>query len=206
MSWVRIEDTWLSADHIESLGAETILLHLTALSHCAAQESDGWLSQRALRRLWPVNDLAAAVAALEAAGEWAPADDGWQLANWHQHLLSAAEMTHRREQSRVTSERHRRHKAGDHTMCDRCSFVRGDKSVTTSLTQSVTPLRLDSPRLVSKRSERDETENAGTASATATTAPGKRELPPHPARGTDPFNCLCGLPNMHPIHKEAVLA
>lgn len=204
--WVKISDDWIDSRHVEDLGAEAVALHISALSFCSRQSTDGELPSRDLRKLWPADDLAASVARLEAAGEWETTDTGWHLVNWQQHLLSKAEVAHKREQSRITTERYRRHKDGDHSMCDRCSFKRDDASRDKSQQTSVTPLsslRLDTSRLVSKRSERDETESGTPGSASAPPdAPQKKAPIVHPARGTDPYNCLCGLPVVHPLHQE----
>jgi hypothetical protein len=100
--------------------------------------SDGKIPTRALRRLWPVGDVETTLKVLDEAGEWQPTDEGWYLPNWREHLLSNQEVEHRRQVSRETSERYRRHKAGDHSMCERCSFVRGDTPGDTSRHVSVT--------------------------------------------------------------------
>lgn len=174
--WVKIPDNWLESNDIEELGGEAVLLHLSALAYSCRQASDGRLNRRALRHLWRVQDLEATVAQLEKAGEWEPGDDTWLLVNWRTHLLAADEIEHRRQSSRESSERYRRHKAGDHSLCERCSAVRaGDRSRDTSRQTSVTSLdstRNDSTRLDAKQERRGETEDgADPRSARATRVP-----------------------------------
>lgn len=205
MSWVKIPDLWLESDDVEALGSDAVVLHLSALAYCSRQGTDGRLPIGALRRLWPVADTATAIKALEVAGEWQQAADGWLLINWRNHLLSAAEMEHRREVSRQTSERYRRHKAGDHSMCERCSFVkRGDVSGDASRDVSVTSLVTS--RLVSSRNEVRETRGEqGGDDAAAATSPRREWDAPHPftAHGHG-FDCAeCPLPAGHPIHAGA---
>lgn len=202
MSWVKIPDSWLESDRIEALGGDAVLLHLSALSVSSRQRSDGHIAVSALRRLWPVSDLADAIKALSDAGEWEQTADGYYLTNWRDHLLSAAEIDHRREVSRETSERYRRHKAGDHSMCERCSVVRrGDTSRDASVTPSVTPLvtsRLDSSRSEARETRREPEEGRGPDSAGATSTRA------HAAEvDSDGYSCTgCGLPAHHPIHES----
>lgn len=122
--WVKIPETWFEEERIESLSAPAIVLHLSALADCARHLRDGRLPRQVLRRLWPAQDVPAVVAELETAELWQPNALGWYLPTWDTHLLSAEEVEKRREQSRETSERYRRHKAGDHSLCSRCSYVR----------------------------------------------------------------------------------
>lgn len=187
--WVKIPDNWLESDDIEKLGSDAILLHLSALSYSCRQGSDGRLPTRALRHLWPVEDAASAINVLSSAGQWVEAPDGWTLANWNVHLLANSEVEHRRKVSRESTERYRRHKAGDHSMCERCSVVKGgatspDWSPTTSLTS------LGSHRIASSRSEaretREETEKGrglGSAGATPTRDPREGRCPHGNLRG-----------------------
>lgn len=174
--WVKIPDNWVESDKVEGLGAEAVMLHLSALSLCSRQGSDGHVPRRALRRLWQAPDIDQATARLEAAGEWQPTAVGWFLPNWNIHLLSADEVDRRRELSRVTSERYRRHKAGDHSMCDRCAAVKAgdasrDKSRATSVTSLVTP-RLDSTRSDSGEERGESADRLG-----ADAPPGRAEVP-----------------------------
>lgn len=200
MSWIKLPDVWLEDDDIERLGADAILLHLTALGYSSRHGTDGHVPTSALRRLWPAADVSAAVRALEEADQWEPNDDGWFLPHWRVHLLSKAEVEHRRQQSRETSERYRRHKAGDHSLCDRCAFIkRGDASGDVSRDTSVTPLV--SLRLDSSRNEVRETRRASADDpATAAAAPAVRQ-DEHAYLSDGYGSCdTCSLPAAHPMH------
>lgn len=196
--WVKIPDSWLESDEVERLGSEAVMLHLSALSYSCRHGTDGKIPDSALRRLWPVSDLETVIKVLAEAGEWQRTDVGWFLPDWQLHLLSRQEVEHRRQVSRETSERYRRHKAGDHSLCERCSFVRaaGDTSGDTSGDLSVTSLgtpRLDSTRNV-VREERRDGEGDGPGSANAAHEPIEEN-------GT----CsLCNLPLHHPNHAKGV--
>lgn len=188
-NWVSVPDNWTDSDQTEQLGADTAMLHLSALCYCARHLTDGDLPQRALRRLWPVDDVTTAVKALEECGEWERTDEGWLLVNWRTFLLSAEEIESRRRASRESSERYRRHKAGDHSMCDRCAVVKaGDKSRDKSRDPSGDSTRLASTRLDSTRrgeerreSEREPGANARSAGATRARAGSRRANEPHPS-------------------------
>lgn len=215
MTWVKLSDAWVESRPIESLSADAAMLHISALSYCARQSSDGDVPQRSLRRLWPAVDVDLALKELIDIEEWVETETGWHITNWRDHVLSAEEMANLRERSRLSSERYRRHKAGDHSMCERCAVVKRDQSRDPTSDQSrdwsVTPLvtsRLVSSRSVSSRHEvkRDETESGADAdSAGATPAPrsGEEERTPHrlgqacqcgPSTKTDPEGeCIsCG--------------
>lgn len=143
--WVKVPAEWFERDDVEQLGAEVVMLHLSALAYSARQLTNGVVSRRQLRRLWPVDDLDAAADRLVSAGFWQATDDGFLIVDWRTFILAADEVASIREQSRITTERHRRHKADDHSMCDRCSAVRAgrngvrDASRDASVTTSVTP-------------------------------------------------------------------
>ena len=203
--WIKIPDNWIENHKIEELGAEAVMLHLSALSLCSRQGSDGHLPSSALRRLWPCTDEDTAVKQLEAAEEWQRNDEGWFLPNWNVHLLAADEVERRREISRTTSERYRRHKAGDHSMCDRCAAVKaGDASRDTSVTTSVTRTRNATTRLDSERSseERGEVENGADPDGAA--APlGRATHAVDWDVDTNGYLCLCGLPARNPVHTDA---
>jgi hypothetical protein len=142
--WVKIPETWLEDQDVEELSSDAILFHLSALAHSARHLRNGFVPERALRRLWLVPDPDAVLEALVKAGWWEAAEGGWHVANWRTFILSAEEINHKREVSRESSERYRRHKAGDHSMCDRCSVVKaGDKSRDASVTFP-DPIRLRS--------------------------------------------------------------
>jgi hypothetical protein len=160
--WVKIPETWFEDETVEQIPSAAIVLHLSALADSARHLRDGRVPSRALRRLWP-DDMPAMVEVLLAAGWWEPTEGGWHIPEWRSFILSADEIERKRADSRESSERHRRHKAGDHSMCDRCSFVKaGDSSPDTS----VTPLRSEP-----LRSEPNRTEGEGRGRAVSDARP-----------------------------------
>lgn len=191
--WVRIPETWFEDEAVEGMSTEAIVLHLSALADCARHARDGRLPRRALRRLWPCDDQSSRVTELVIAGWWDPRNDGWYLVDWEDHILSAVEIDRRRATSRESSERYRRHKAGDHSMCSRCSAVRDqsrDASRGGSRDRSVIDLRSDPTR------RGGEEERGGSADSAG--APPARRLPSPHAFGSD----CCPLPPQHPIHEQ----
>ena len=114
---VKIPADWLDSDQIEDLGADAVLLMLTALAHSARQTSEGVVPRRQLRKLWPVADIDGAIAALVAAGEVEDRGADLYFVKWGEFLLSAEEVDRIKEQNRIRDERRRRHNKGDHAMC-----------------------------------------------------------------------------------------
>jgi hypothetical protein len=151
MSWVKIDDSFFDDDRIEDLGADALAVHLSALASCARRASDGRLPIRELRRLYPVGDIDAAVVRLTTAKLWQPiGDDAFELVDWFEHVLSREEIEARRKYSRATSERYRRCRAGDHSLCERCWYVR--KNGRDSVTSDVDGVS-DLPLYVTSRNE-----------------------------------------------------
>lgn len=124
--WVKVSAEWFESDEVEDVGADVAMLHLSALAYSARQMTDGRIPRRQLRRLWPVDDLDQAVRVLVDAGWWEAIGDGYAISTWRDHLLSADEVERKRASNRERQERFRRHKAGDHSMCQRCTAVRGN--------------------------------------------------------------------------------
>lgn len=133
---VKVPAEWFERDDVEQVGADAAMLHLSALAYAARHLTNGHIPARKLRRLWPT-DVDSAVEALTTAGWWEAAEDGFLIADWHTFILSSDEVDHIRRQTRERVERHRRHKAGDHSMCDRCSFVRRGNGVSNGVSNGV---------------------------------------------------------------------
>lgn len=123
---VQIPVDWFDRDDVEAIGAGAVLLHLSALAYSARQLTDGTVPRRQLRRLWDADDVGQAVSVLEKVGWWEPVDDGWVIRDWHDFILSASEVDKIRSDQRTRGERHRRHKRGDHSMCDYCWAIRSE--------------------------------------------------------------------------------
>lgn len=208
--WVKVPEEWFERDEVEDLGADAVMLHLSALAYSARHLTNGRVPGRALRRLWPVDDIPAVAKKLTDGGWWTRTEDGqWMLRDWEIHILAADEVEHLREQSRITSERYRRHKAGDHSMCDRCQYVKrngASDGVTDKVTDSVSdtpsePSRAEPNRTISERGERSAV--GGVArSAIAPRAPRPPGGDPHVwvDDGSSVTCAECLLPSNHPLH------
>lgn len=139
--WVKIAAEWLDREEVEKMSADDIVFYLSALSYSCRLTLDGDVPARAVRHLRPVDDVDATIDRLVAKGWWTPLDAGkrWHMPAWNDFLLSKEEVDRRREQTRVTSDRYRRHIAGDHSICrpQSCPVARADKSRDASPKQSV---------------------------------------------------------------------
>lgn len=198
--WVKVPEDFFSSEAVERLPAEVVLFHLSALAESGRHRRDGFVPSSWIRRLWLVDNPQAIVRDLVTNGWWQPADGGWLIRDWRTFLLSAAEIEHRRSVSRESSERYRRHKAGDHSLCDRCSAVRdasrhasGDRSGDASVTSP------DSIRSDPKGRRGEEGPGSVSANAEPTGAETRRPMP-HPR---DPAGDCCPLPAHHPVHSSS---
>lgn len=138
--WIKLPEEWPEDERVEELGSDAAMLHLSALGNSARHLTNGRVPRRALRRLWPVEDIEAAVAKLVDLEFWKPDDDGgYEIVDWPKYLLSSDEIEKRREVDRIRQTRKRRHDAGDHSMCDRCSYVRNNPRTSRDTSRDVTP-------------------------------------------------------------------
>lgn len=114
---VQMPTSWLQSDELEDLGSDTVMLMLTALAYCADQTDDGWVTRRRLRKLWPVDDLDESIGRLAKVGEVEDHDERVFFVQWRRFILSEEEVDEIRAGNRERSQRSRRHKRGDHSMC-----------------------------------------------------------------------------------------
>jgi len=185
--WVKTSDAWFEEARIEEIGADAAMLHLSGLAYSARHITNGLVPHRALRRLYPVADVDAALKTLTEAGLWRPTDGGFLAVDWADHILSADEVEHLREKSRISSERNRRHDRGDHSKCDRCWYIRkhghGDPvtdPVTDGSGDSVSdrpPIRTE-PNRPEGEGRRGEDEAGGSASSGGSAALAASSAPP----------------------------
>lgn len=105
-------------------------MHLEALSFSNRYGLDGAIPRAALSRLTTEPDPEASAAALVSAGIWETTDEGWQLVWLLDDQPKAADVQRERaeakERMRGVRDRERRHKRGDHSLCDpaRCWVLR----------------------------------------------------------------------------------
>ncbi|MDE0775547.1 MAG: hypothetical protein OSB43_04645 [Nocardioides sp.] len=175
---MKIPTDWLDSDEVEDLGSDAVMLMISALGYAARQTSNGVVPRRRLRKLWPVDDLDQAVERLTEAGELEDQGDDVLFVRWRDFILAEDEVEAIREASRVRTERSRRHRKGDHTMCraDYCGAAKRHESRNGDATAHVSdghPTRPDPTRPLG----RGEGEGAQAGSAGAT-PPGPREESP----------------------------
>lgn len=185
--WVRTATEWFEDPATEDLGADVVVLHLSALAYSAQHTTNGHVPRRALRRLYPVADPDAAVAALVDADWWQPVDGGHQIASWADHILSEDEVHRIREQNRVRSERHRRHERGDHTMCERCWHVRKHGN---SVSNGVRDAASDAPRTDPTRPDPKGREGGEGEAGGIASPGGSASLATDPATPPDPGHAV----------------
>lgn len=121
---VKVPVDWLDSDAVEQLGADTVLLALTALGYSARQTTNGVVPRRQLRKLWPVDDVDQAIAQLVDAGEVEDRGDELLFVHWDAFILAGDEVEKIRAASRERTERSRRHQRGDHSLCTTRCWVR----------------------------------------------------------------------------------
>jgi hypothetical protein len=175
---------WFEDPLVEEIGADAAMLHLSGLAYCARHLTNGHLPTRALRHLYPVADLDASVKTLVDGERWQPTDGGFFLVEWRDHILAADRVERIREQSRVTSERYRRHKDGDHSMCDRCRYIRqqGRDGVTAGVSDAPpyrsVPIRPEGEERAGEVETGGSSSFGGSASLAASSHPPPAQPPP----------------------------
>lgn len=219
---VKIPAAWLDSDRIEDLDAGTVLLMLGALGWSAEQTTDGLVPRRQLRKLWPVDDVAAAVDQLIKAGEVEDHGDRILLTHWRDFILPADEVDEIREKNRVRTERSRRHQRGDHSMC-LPSYCRaaasqsrdgsrhesrdsdGTARVSDALPIRTAPTRTDPTPREGRKGRAEAPSGSAGAPPTGGPATAKNKPPQHPFHAGpngDKLRCSeCGHPR-HPIERH----
>lgn len=175
MTWVKLDDNALDDPRLLNLARGEVLMALEGLAYSNRYLLDGRLPREALRKITTEPDLEAAAAHLVAAGIWKATDEGWQILWLLDDQPKATVVEEERKAARGRSQRHRererKHRNGDHTLCDsaKCWVLRaGERSGERTNERSA-------PHPVPPRPARDEkdkeTGDPGAASA-AIAAPG----------------------------------
>ncbi|WP_169541933.1 hypothetical protein [Nocardia jiangxiensis] len=94
------------------------LFYIELLMWANEQQTDGFVMRAALKHATDISRPAQAAQRLVKSGALEEVDEGWIIVRFFDDQLSSEEVTKRSEMSRATTERNRRHKAGDHTKCD----------------------------------------------------------------------------------------
>lgn len=116
MTWTKLGDEF--SDEARDLSDAAYRTHVDALCWSNRRLLDLVIPKRDLRRFGETADPDTAAKELVHGGWWEDRGDAWwiglRFADWQQE---SAVVTHKREQSAVTSRRSRMHKAGDHSLC-----------------------------------------------------------------------------------------
>lgn len=143
MSWVKLDDRFLSNPKVIDLTKDAKLLYIAGLSHAAGQLTNGFLSKGAVRAMRGLVDAeGSAVGELVTANLWENADSGYQIHDYEKYNPSADDTIRRREElSRIRSE------AGKKGMESRWRDNKDNKDITTHVIDSLyqTPLQNDNP-------------------------------------------------------------
>lgn len=105
MTWVKLTDTFADDPRLEEAGADAAIVHVAGLCWCSRQLTDGTIPAKSARRLWSVNDIDQAIAALVTAGLWTEVDGGYAIVNYLEDQPSAEEVRH---QQQLKADRMRR--------------------------------------------------------------------------------------------------
>ena len=122
MTWAKLSDDWDTHPTL-FVSRSARLLHVEALTFSMRHATDGQVPTGALRRIGDSLDPESDAAELVASGAWEVAEKGWRLVALLDDQPTAEEQAEKRADARTRAERHRRHRKGDHSMCDRCAFV-----------------------------------------------------------------------------------
>jgi hypothetical protein len=127
-NWARIDDGHTNSPAALSVSRSARLLHIEALVWCNKHETDGSLPRAALAQITDHEDPARGAKELVTAGTWSEVDGGWLVTFDGQETSDArharvAVQAEKRAANARDQTRFRRHRADDHTMCDRCEVV-----------------------------------------------------------------------------------
>jgi hypothetical protein len=118
MSWLKISDRALADPRFTRASRDARLLHLEALARSMGYEGDGSVPRHAIGHATDAADVEALAAELVGAGLWTATDDGWQVVFMLDDQPSPDEIARQKAYNRAKSARSRRHRVGDHSMCD----------------------------------------------------------------------------------------
>lgn len=117
MTWSRFGDEHFDNSDRLDMSRDARLFEAEAIIWSNRLGTDGAISSRYLRRFTDADDPAACAAELVAHGFWETTATGWQVIGWADQQPTAAEVAARKADTRKRVDRHRKHKAGDHTAC-----------------------------------------------------------------------------------------
>lgn len=100
MSWVKLDDQFFSNPKVLLAGRDARDLYLAGLAFCAAQLTDGFIPDNALRMLAAqadVDEPAALAVRLVAVDLWERLDGGYQIHDWLKYNPPASEQKRKRD-------------------------------------------------------------------------------------------------------------
>jgi hypothetical protein len=98
MTWTKLSDTF--TEELEEHGAEVLALHVAALCYCNRLLTDGHIPKHKAATLFPLDDPAAAIAALIKSGRWIETATGYMIARFLDDQRSADAVRQERETTR----------------------------------------------------------------------------------------------------------
>lgn len=129
MTWTRLSDSFADSPQILALSDAAFRLHVTMLVWCNKQLTDGRVPARAVSMFSGGTDPTSLIRELTDAGLWFDMLDGSFNIDWADQ--EKAEAVRERQSAGVKRqqkhrERQKRHAQGDHSLCERCSYVVGN--------------------------------------------------------------------------------
>lgn len=109
MPWFRVDDGFHGHPKVADLSLEAVGLWALAGSWCAQYLTDGFVSERTLRRLGGSAELGGELA---SAGLWDLNEGGWQFKDWTDYQPSKAEVEAERDAARERMKKVRAAKKG----------------------------------------------------------------------------------------------
>ena len=109
MTWVKLDDSFISHPKIVQLSHKSIVLHIAGLSHCAVQLTDGIISKAAMPAvLGAARVTKAAIKDLIEHGVWLDQGEHYKIHDYLKYQESRETVLNRRE---AATERKRRSRA-----------------------------------------------------------------------------------------------
>ncbi len=118
MSWTRLDDGWTDQQLLAGLSHQTRWHYLCMIQFCSrTKRFDGFIRAVDARRCSDVDNPDQAVADLRDIGIIHPAADGYRVHRMEEDHAPPLSVRTRTESNKQSQQRHRAHKAGDHSTC-----------------------------------------------------------------------------------------
>lgn len=110
MTYLLLEGEFAENTKIQGLSDKAFRLHVTGLTHCARNLTDGAISEIDLRKLAAISAIArpnVVITQLQTAGLWEPNGSGWIIHDYLEHNPSRRELLEKRAKARSRKRRWR---------------------------------------------------------------------------------------------------